>query len=93
MNKIKIEVEDFEPVDEIYEVIDEGDWDDQGKYQYKTMIVKNKETGKFYEYTIQRSGSYFSDYYYSTDGEPFVDAVEVERKERTIVEIYWKNVD
>lgn len=93
MNKIKIEVDGIEPIDENYEVIDDGDWDDHGKYQYKTMIVWNKETNKFYQYSIQRSGSYFSDYYYDTDDEPFVDAVEVEERERTIVETYWKVVD
>lgn len=93
MNKIKIEVYGFEPVDEIYKVIDAEPWDDQGKYQYKTMIVRNKETNKFYQYSIQRSGSYFSDYYYSTDNDPFVEAVEVEENERTIVETYWRIVD
>lgn len=56
-------------------VLEEGDWDDEGKYQYRTDI------GVLVEYDsdsyrvirtfdiaitacITRSGSYFSDYYY-----------------------------
>ena len=54
-------------------VVDESDWDDQGKYQYKDVIgvlCKISEDGSVTKYDIAvtqyitRSGSYFSEYYY-----------------------------
>lgn len=53
-----------------------GNWDDQGKYQYKDVIgilCKFSEDGLVTKYDIAvtqyitRSGSYFSDYYYEYD--------------------------
>lgn len=55
------------------EVVDDGDWDDQGKYQYKDVtgvLCKTSEDGSVTKYDIAvmqyitRSGSYFSEYYY-----------------------------
>lgn len=55
-------------------VLEEGDWDDEGKYQYRTDIGVLCEYDKDWNRTkmfdiaitacIIRSGSYFSDYYY-----------------------------
>lgn len=55
-------------------VLDEGNWDDGGKYQYKTDIGvlceydKDWNIVKMYDIAVTsqatRSGSYFSDYYY-----------------------------
>ena len=54
-------------------VVDESDWDDQGKYQCKDVIgvlCKISEDGSVTKYDIAvtqyitRSGSYFSEYYY-----------------------------
>lgn len=56
--------------------VDETDWDDQGKYQYKNVtgiLCKSSEDGSVTKYDIAvtqyitRSGSYFSDYYYDYD--------------------------
>ena len=56
--------------------VDETDWDDQGKYQYKNVtgiLCKSSEDGSVTKYDIAvtqyitRSGSYFSDYYYYYD--------------------------
>ncbi len=44
------------------EVIEEGDWVDEHKYQYKTDIIKYNN--RYYEITQNRSGSYWSDYEY-----------------------------
>ena len=53
--------------------VDDGDWDDQGKYQYKDVtgvLCKISEDGSVTKYDIavtqyiRRCGSYFSDYYY-----------------------------
>lgn len=47
------------------EIIQDGEWIDDGKYSYlEDCIIKNSETGDFYEINQGRSGSYFSEYYY-----------------------------
>lgn len=55
------------------DIVDEGDWDDQGKYQYKDVtgiLCEILEDGSVTKYDIAvtqyitRSGSYFSKYYY-----------------------------
>lgn len=57
-------------------IVDETDWDDQGKYQYKDVtgiLCEILEDGSVTKYDIAvtqyitRSGSYFSDYYYDYD--------------------------
>lgn len=58
-------------------VLEEGSWDDDGKYQYRTDIGvlceydKDWNLVKMYDIAvtsqIARSGSYFSDYYYEYD--------------------------
>lgn len=54
-------------------IVDESNWDDQGKYQYKDVtgvLCKTSEDGSVTKYDIAvtqyitRSGSYFSEYYY-----------------------------
>ena len=55
------------------DIVDDGDWDDQGKYQYKDVtgvLCKTSEDGSVTKYDIAvtqyitRAGSYFSEYYY-----------------------------
>lgn len=55
------------------DIADEGDWIDEGKYQYKDVtgiLCKTSEDGSVTKYDIAvtqyitRSGSYFSEYYY-----------------------------
>ena len=55
------------------DIVDESNWDDQGKYQYKDVtgiLCGILEDGSVTKYDIAvtqyitRSGSYFSDYYY-----------------------------
>ena len=55
------------------DIVDEGDWIDQGKYQYKDVtgvLYKISEDDSVTKYDIAvtqyitRSGSYFSEYYY-----------------------------
>ena len=56
------------------DIVNEGDWDDQGKYQYKDVtciLCKFSEDSSVttkYDIAvtqhITRSGSYFSEYYY-----------------------------
>lgn len=55
------------------DIVEEGDWDDQGKYQYKDVtgiLYKITEDSSIIKYDIAvtqyitRSGSYFSEYDY-----------------------------
>lgn len=55
------------------DIVDDGDWDDQGKYQYKDVtgiLCKTSEYGLVAKYDIAvtqyitRCGSYFSEYNY-----------------------------
>ena len=57
-------------------IVDETDWDDQGKYQFKDVtgiLCEILEDGSVTKYDIAvtqyitRCGSYFSDYYYEYD--------------------------
>lgn len=69
-----------------FNIVEEGDWDDEGKYQYKTdigllcMMENNGVDDMATTFDIAvlldvtRSGSYFSEYYYNFD-EPRVNKV------------------
>ena len=54
----------------------DGDWDDQGKYQYREVVVKVEGTDILLSQCATRSGSYFSDYYYEYDRPELVKKVE-----------------
>ena len=66
--------ETIEGVNYGFDVIDEGDWDDEGKYQYRGdigILCQYDESWNIVKkYDIAatssmiRSGSYFTDYYY-----------------------------
>lgn len=66
-----------------FEIIEEGDWISEGKYEYKEVIFKFED--KLYSIGFSRSGSSFSDYYYDIedwDNEvecPEVEAIEVKK--------------
>ena len=93
-----ITVTDSEMMEEIeegcgdWEVVEEGEWTQDHKYQHKESVVKHLPTGKFYSYGIGRSGSPFTDWYYSYDDGDFPELMEVEKKERVITESYWSVV-
>lgn len=82
----RVHREDFSDEDKI-EIIEDGDWDDQGKYQYKCIIFLMDE--KYYQTVITRSGSYFSDYDYQ-----YENPVEVRKEEKVVTrtEISWIEV-
>ncbi len=61
-----------------FKVIEQGEWEDDGKYQYRDTIFKYG--GKIWSFTVDRSGSYFSDYHYGIlDDRDGVEAYEVEK--------------
>ena len=70
-----------------YEVHEEGEWIDGGKFQYQTIIFKD-EAGKFYELSIGRSGSPFTDWTYDFEWNTEYDCPEVELVE--VVIKVWK---
>jgi hypothetical protein len=67
------------------EVIEEGGWIVDYKWQYCTIIVKYE--GKYYEITQSRSGSPFTDYEYSPS-----TIIEVAPFEETKVIKGWRPV-
>ena len=97
-----LNLEDFEEVDDApskqeggcnWIKIADGGWICDGKWEMQTSIVQNVETGKFYEYTLSRSGSYYSDYYYvHREDDNGVNLSEVVKRERVITETYWEYV-
>ena len=46
-------------------LVEEGKWQDEGKYSYKDFIFL--DGGKYYLMTADRSGSYFTDYNYGCE--------------------------
>ena len=90
IEKLKQEWEDYGYLDDLesFDVVDEGDWSDEGKYQLCSSIVKSKETGKYYAIHESRSGNgrYYFDYDY---GDPEFN--EVERIEEVKV-VSWKAI-
>jgi len=67
-----------------YEVVERGPWEDDGKYQNKSIILRDTTDGTFWRYWITRTGSYYSEYYYTYDTE----IVHVEKEEVTVTR--WK---
>ena len=95
---MNIQITDSEMMDEIkygsdiWEVIDEGVWTQDSKYQHKDSLVKHTPTGKFYTYCVSRSGSPFTDWCYSYEYGDYPILYEVVKEERTIVQKFWKAV-
>lgn len=96
-----LNLEDFEYVEEApykqedgndWVMIEKNDWVSSGKWEDQTCIVKNVTSGKYYEYELSRSGSYYSDYYYNHQEEGGVHLNEVVPYEETVVVVKWKYV-
>lgn len=68
---------------EDWELVSEGDWIHEGKYQHEESIVT--KNGKYFRIMNSRSGSYHTDWYYD---EPQV--YEVERIEKIVVTVEWR---
>lgn len=74
----------YEALPEGYEVVEAGDWEGGGKYQYLTSIFSFQ--GRYYAFTASRSGSHYTDWHYEFD----TDCPEVERVE--VVTHEWREV-
>ena len=76
-----------------WEVVEEGKWTQDCKYQHKESVVKHIPTGKFYRYEISRSGSPFTGWYYSYEEIGYPELCEVTKEERNgFGQQYWKAV-
>lgn len=76
--------EDYLP--EQLTLVERGEIDDCGKYQYQSDVYKCDQ-GNHFMITNSRSGSYFTDY---EPGQPQV--TQVEPKVETITRVVWKVV-
>jgi hypothetical protein len=68
-----------------FEIIEEEDWIDDGKYSFKSTYVKWKDA--YYRIDQSRSGSYFTDYYY--DDPTYVQVVP---EQVVVTKTIWKAV-
>lgn len=67
---------------------EETEWIDDGKYQYCDYIYRDKISNKYFSIGISRSGSYFSDYYYSWEDESTFEFIEVSKK--NVIKGVWR---
>lgn len=53
-----------------WDYADEGDWTQDCKYQQCTNIIQHLASGRCFEVSASRSGSYHTDWHYNFDSEP-----------------------
>ena len=70
-----------------FSIVEEGDWVDEGKYELRASIVKHEPSETYWELHSDRSGSYYTDWYYGK-----TDITQVEPKEETVVVTKWVKV-
>lgn len=71
-------------VDPDFTLVEEGDWEDEGKYSAKATIFAYKE--KYYSLVITRTGTYFTSYDFEYD----LECPEVFKK--TILMTVWSSM-
>ena len=82
-------IEDGYEPNEHFEVVEEGEWVQDHKYQHRDIIFKFGD--KFYCLTSSRSGSPFTDWHY--DSEYWGETVECNQVEKIeVVKYIWKSV-
>lgn len=74
----------WEELPEDFDIVEEGDWTQDHKYQHSEGVVRHKDTNRFFRISRSRYGSYHTSWYY---GEAHV--CEVERREETITITKW----
>jgi hypothetical protein len=76
---------EFYEVENGIKLVQSGDWQDEGKYSYRSDTYQHVATGRFFAISKSRSGSYFTDYDY---GDP--DIFEVYPHVVTRIEYHTK---
>ena len=74
-----------------FEQVEESDWEVDDKWEHCEVIVQQISTGKFFSYPLSRSGSPYSDYYYSYE-DGGVELIEVELVEKQVITKIWEPV-
>ena len=101
MTSLKLTREEFEQVEEAtskanpdnpWVMIEEGEWTQDCKYQFLEGITYHIESDKYYKYELSRSGSPFSEWYYSHQDSGYVELVEVKKVEKKVITIDWEEV-
>ena len=77
---------------DLYNIIDDGEWISDGKYENKKVIFKDRITGRTYALYVNRSGSPFTEWYYSWEYEDMFACPEVEEVEVVIKEWHEKKI-
>ena len=78
-----------EDTPEGFEIVEEGEWIQDYKYQCREIVFKFED--KHYSLVESRSGSAFTDWYYnSEDWNDEVEVTEVEPVE--VIEVGWRAV-
>ena len=93
MSKIELTQEQFrdlvrEEVLDDFEQVESSDWEVDYKWQHCEVIVKQLSTGKFFSYPLSRSGSPYSDYYYSYE-DGGVTLTEVQKVKKVVETEEW----
>lgn len=96
MSKIELTQEQFrdlvrEEVLDDFEQVESSDWEVDYKWQHCEVIVKQLSTGKFFSYPLSRSGSPYSDYYYSYE-DGGVELTEVQKVKKVVETEVWEVV-
>lgn len=73
-------------------VLEEGEWIQNGKQQIRTSIVKHLLTNICYSYTISRTGSPYTYWYYSYEDDEYIILTPVELVEKTVIVKKWINI-
>lgn len=71
-----------------WEYAQEGEFTQDGKCQYSTSIIRHIQSGRCFQVSCSRSGSYHTDWYYTYDNDP----VEVKAVEKVVKTIIWEAV-
>ena len=93
MSKIELTQEQFrdlvreEALDD-FEQVEESDWEVDDQWEHCEVIVQQISTGKFFYYPLSRSGSPYSDYYYSYE-DGGMTLTEVQKIKRVIETEEW----
>lgn len=74
----------WEELPDEFELIDDGDWTQEHKYQIQESIVKHKPTGKYFLLVSTRWGDYYSGFECDR-----TEVVEVERVEEQVITVRY----
>lgn len=73
-----------------FELVEEGEWTQDYKYQHRNIILRRISDGTFWMHSEARTGSPFTDWHYQNSGSEYIELVQVERVEIKTHE--WKVV-